>query len=288
MRHAPSFWVLTLVSTLVVVVPTTASGLTSVSETSIETSVTPSGAFGSNALDADTSDLIEESPTSTYEGTSTNELTPDNSNPESEELEVQGPIEPTGNVDVPTFEAVRLPGSLIPYDITTIIEDENTELLTFPDIGNFFALLKIDNADAATEYRFENAVPIDHTAILQPNGSVQFINSAGENSGGIAAPWAFDAKGSPVSTRYELDGSTLIQIVEHHGATYPVIADPAWFVVLVYITTYVHRCQQFHCITIAVGTVKTIKVIMDHNPPPRKRSAPTNTCNMRNRSGCNR
>ncbi|MFI8930641.1 hypothetical protein ACIG3E_23555 [Streptomyces sp. NPDC053474] len=44
--------------------------------------------------------------------------------------------------------------------------------------------------------------------------------------GGIEAPWATDANGKHVPTRYELDGDNLIQIVDHAGAAYPVVADP--------------------------------------------------------------
>lgn len=287
MHRTASLWALTLVSTLVVTVPATANELTDVSETSTETAVAASASSSSDALDIDVLDITKESPISANEETSTSEQASGENNPVSEELDSQGPVGPTSHVDVPTFETVRLPGQLIPSDMTTIIEDENVELLTFPDVDNFLALLEIKNTDAATEYRFENAIPSGHTAIMQPDGSIQFINSAGEHSGVIAAPWALDATGLSVPTRYELDGSTLVQVVEHHGASYPVIADPAWFVVLMYVAIYVDRCSKLHCVTVAVGTYRTIKILMEYEPTPRTRSAPNNTCNMRNRSGCN-
>ena len=34
---------------------------------------------------------------------------------------------------------------------------------------------------------------------------------------------------SAVSTHYHLEGTTLVQIVDHHGAVYPVVADPSWW-----------------------------------------------------------
>lgn len=45
-----------------------------------------------------------------------------------------------------------------------------------------------------------------------------------------AAPWAFDANGTPVPTHYEVQGSTLVQVVDHTGAgiAYPVVADPTF------------------------------------------------------------
>lgn len=45
----------------------------------------------------------------------------------------------------------------------------------------------------------------------------------------IAAPWARDANGKNIATSYTLDGSKLIQNVDHAGRadiTYPVVADP--------------------------------------------------------------
>jgi hypothetical protein len=42
----------------------------------------------------------------------------------------------------------------------------------------------------------------------------------------IKAPWAVDATGRRLSTVYTATGSTLVQHVDHHGAAYPVVADP--------------------------------------------------------------
>ena len=41
-------------------------------------------------------------------------------------------------------------------------------------------------------------------------------------------PWAYDANGQPVPTHYRVEGTHLIQVVEHNGAgfAYPIVADP--------------------------------------------------------------
>lgn len=51
------------------------------------------------------------------------------------------------------------------------------------------------------------------------NGAVQLL---------VELPWAFDAKGTPVPTWYELEGNVLTQVVDHSSATlqYPIAADP--------------------------------------------------------------
>jgi hypothetical protein len=44
----------------------------------------------------------------------------------------------------------------------------------------------------------------------------------------LAAPWARDSNGREVETRYELDGTDILQVVDHRetAVAYPVVADP--------------------------------------------------------------
>ncbi|MCZ4302515.1 hypothetical protein [Microbacterium oxydans] len=59
-------------------------------------------------------------------------------------------------------------------------------------------------------------------------GEVIFLNEAGEYIP-IAAPWATDANGDAVETRYEVRGDELFQVVVSNESTaYPVVADPTW------------------------------------------------------------
>lgn len=46
---------------------------------------------------------------------------------------------------------------------------------------------------------------------------------------GLYDPWAVDANGVSVPTRYEVNGSTLTQVVDHREGsyTYPIVADPS-------------------------------------------------------------
>lgn len=63
----------------------------------------------------------------------------------------------------------------------------------------------------------------------------------------VAMPWAVDAAGIPVPTRYVIQGSTIVQEVEHlaQGVTYPVVADPTislgWYVYINYSSADVKR-----------------------------------------------
>ncbi|PRY60332.1 hypothetical protein BCF74_107118 [Knoellia remsis] len=64
---------------------------------------------------------------------------------------------------------------------------------------------------------------------LLPDGSVAVVDPAGEGNlvANIEKPWAKDATGKAVETRYEVKGSSLTQVVATTGQTaFPVVADP--------------------------------------------------------------
>ena len=115
-----------------------------------------------------------------------------------------------------TAEAVSFDAIDLSFDVTA----ESLE-------GGARALLTIRNANAPTEYRFA----IDSNAAISlvpaPSGGVEVVDEYGEAIAYVEAPWAIDASGQEVETRFHLEGQTLIQTVEHGGATYPVVADPA-------------------------------------------------------------
>ncbi|MGE3620376.1 MAG: hypothetical protein AB7L84_07935, partial [Acidimicrobiia bacterium] len=89
-------------------------------------------------------------------------------------------------------------------------------------------LVVIDEATAPTRYDFDltvDGVPAD----LRPrlDGGVEVVDSAtGTWVGSVMPPWAVDGADRAVPTAFEVHGSTLTQVVEHAGATYPVVADP--------------------------------------------------------------
>lgn len=60
------------------------------------------------------------------------------------------------------------------------------------------------------------------------SGAVFIVDSAGKVVGGFSAPWAKDANGADIATRYEVRSGSLVQIVDHkaQATAYPVVADP--------------------------------------------------------------
>lgn len=79
----------------------------------------------------------------------------------------------------------------------------------------------------------------------------------------IAAPWAVDANGAPVETSYELEGTTLTQVVDIDDSTaFPVTADPS----LAFVWKAAKCVGQLGLMTLAVAkaasmVVKLVKYI---------------------------
>lgn len=86
------------------------------------------------------------------------------------------------------------------------------------------------DASAPTKYTYtfgDGIVPV-----LNADGSVDLTVSLEEgvsmSVGHLDVPWAVDANGAPVATRYRVQGGAVVQSVEHRRghAAYPVVADP--------------------------------------------------------------
>ena len=215
-----------------------------------------------------------------------------------------GSEDSVGSVEEPTFDAIWESGAVVPSRVSVVLDGDDVELLTFApeDQSSFLALLVIEGEEAATEFRFEDAVPVGFAAALEPGGSVTFTDSDGNAAGGIAAPWAFDADGTEVPTSYSLDGDTLVQTVQHQGAVYPVLADPSWWERTLAAATVVTAAVAVACgpvvscpasVTIgaavltAVGVGAAVYTLAPRSgSPDHNKARPTNRCNIRNRRGC--
>lgn len=95
--------------------------------------------------------------------------------------------------------------------------------------GAFRGLIYIKSRDAPTEYAFDLTVPTGARLTKRTDGGMDVRGSDGYVLGSFAAPWAVDAAGAPVATRYSLRGATLVQHVSFTGASaFPIVADPFW------------------------------------------------------------
>ncbi len=92
--------------------------------------------------------------------------------------------------------------------------------------GGLQVLMVIDGPDAPSEYRFDVTVPVGATLESTPDGGAQVIGADGHVVVRVEPAWALDAHGHPVPTWYRIDGTTLVQVIDHTGAAYPVVGDP--------------------------------------------------------------
>jgi hypothetical protein len=82
-------------------------------------------------------------------------------------------------------------------------------------------------ANAEAPIRYDYGLTIPEGGRIVPAGEAFFVlNADGEPVTVIKAPWAKDANGEDVPTHFELDGTTLTQVVEFSSASaFPVVAD---------------------------------------------------------------
>lgn len=87
-------------------------------------------------------------------------------------------------------------------------------------------LTVIERADAPEHYAYPASA--SESVTLTPGGGAAFLNAEGAPVALVPAPWAQNASGNDVTTRFTTDGKVLGQYVAHKatGQDYPVVADP--------------------------------------------------------------
>jgi len=176
-----------------------------------------------------------------------------------------------GSVDIPTSTRGQVSTSAGQFEVSVGLPDltekpavrdasgtvvyadrsQPADVAVQPLTSGFRALVSIKDANAPREYRFPVDGPegsrLTSSAELFgaefDTGEVFLLDAADRVITGFEAPWAKDANGAPVTTRYRLEGNTLVQVVDFDQNTaFPVLADPnfwqvtrcaaavAWFV----------------------------------------------------------
>lgn len=144
-------------------------------------------------------------------------------------LAVAGQTESTGVVDS---------GNVVFTDTAP-----STSIVARPISRGAQALIVIDGADAPAEFVFPVEVAGAAVQLRRlPDGEVAVVRAGQPTPVATIAPaWATDARGRQVPTHFELRGSSLVQVVEHRGASYPVVADPKYTWGYVSGTTFYNR-----------------------------------------------
>jgi hypothetical protein len=87
----------------------------------------------------------------------------------------------------------------------------------------------IKSANSANSFKYRFNLPKGVKLILDSStGAVDAVDDKGNWIAGIAKPWAIDARGADVPTRFEVSGNSLVQMVDtkSNAFAYPIVADP--------------------------------------------------------------
>jgi hypothetical protein len=85
------------------------------------------------------------------------------------------------------------------------------------------------SVDSANSFQYRFSMPNGVKLVLDSStGAVDVVDDKGRWIAGIAKPWAKDARGADVPTRFEVKGHFLVQIVDtkSNAFAYPIVADP--------------------------------------------------------------
>lgn len=135
--------------------------------------------------------------------------------------------------------------------------------------GAVRALTVINGVESPTEYEY--AFDLPEGTVLEPteDGGIRLYDDAGEASGAILPAWAVDAAGTPVPTRYLVEGSKVTQIVDHSSTAfeYPIVADPkiyyAWWQIFSWTNYHTPKAYPAGQLSIALSGWGRWDVIMN-------------------------
>jgi hypothetical protein len=93
--------------------------------------------------------------------------------------------------------------------------------------GDLRLAVTLDDPSAPRSLSYDLDLPEGTQVIQRPDGGFDFVAVDGTLTGGLAAPWAIDANGNPVSVSYHHDGNGRItrHILTDADTAYPVIAN---------------------------------------------------------------
>jgi len=121
--------------------------------------------------------------------------------------------------------AITIPNARSSEDAEVVVDDamayaqgDGSQTVVAPHAdGSTQFLSVIAGAEAPTEFAYGISTQGSLRLEVQPDGSVAGFDAEGVGVIAVAAPWAVDADGTPVPTRYGVSGDKLVQIVDHRS-----------------------------------------------------------------------
>lgn len=113
--------------------------------------------------------------------------------------------------------------------VVVLSDNESSSIVPVQfDDGSVAIHSVLNDAGAPTTYRYTFVLNEGTKLVLsEESGGVIALNTEGGADFFVAPPWATDANGTSVPTRYSVDGDALIQHIDVDPTTvFPVVADP--------------------------------------------------------------
>jgi hypothetical protein len=123
-------------------------------------------------------------------------------------------------------------------DGTVIYPGQGSANVVVPTVVGAQMLTVIADESAPTRYSYAIDLAAGQRLELT-GGGAEVVNADGTTAHLISAPWAKDANGQQVATHFEVEGDSLVQVIDHTDAAsvaYPVVADP------IFLPYFVVRC----------------------------------------------
>lgn len=123
-----------------------------------------------------------------------------------------------------------LPESVLSLDGNrqAVTRDDGTATVAQQKLdGSVQIITTIESSSAPTEYFFDVTLPVGASLLVNEDGSVAAYSRTGAFVAGVHRPWAVDADGVAVPTRFVVNGNRLTQFVAHDDTyAYPIVTDP--------------------------------------------------------------
>lgn len=151
-----------------------------------------------------------------------------------DDLSIEAESLPTGESIVLLAKDAAEDEGLVAIDDSVVsIDDDSVAIFDFPDDECFRERHVIQSRDSCHAFHYSvDLEPGQHLELSEEGGiDVVFVEEDGEEYivSCFEAPWAVDAAGNRVATRFALEEDGFVQIVDSGDAVYPIVSDPAWF-----------------------------------------------------------
>lgn len=177
-----------------------------------------------DALESATAAVMEVDPTALGVGVSGSEQSVDQDRLNEGTVTVSDSI----SVDLPFLDGVQDEAVGV-GDAYALAQDEVTTFVTHPAPDSAKVLTVLHSSEAPLTFTYVLSGDSISSLELTPSGGIVAKSPQGEIAALVLPPWATDAEGVDVPTRYRISGSRQFeQVIDHTGGeyAYPIVADP--------------------------------------------------------------